>query len=134
MMRSATIRRPASNTEIYAWMFMRLSGLALLFLALYHFYYMHFVIGVENIDFKTIVGRWTGPDALFWRMYDLFLLVFAFTHGINGARAVVNDYLTSRWGRNIVLGLLALLWFVLTFMGAWIIFTFHPGMTTPFAR
>jgi succinate dehydrogenase membrane anchor subunit len=124
--------RPATNYETFAWLFMRLSGLLLIFLALFHFFWMHFVIGVETMSFDTIVARWTGPHGLYWRLYDMFLLTFAFTHGINGARQVVDDYITSRGGRIVVIGALWTIWAVLIVMGAWIIFTFYPGMPSPF--
>lgn len=126
--------RPVGNYDAFAWVFMRVSGLALIFLALFHFSWMHFLIGVENINYETIVGRWTGPQALFWRVYDMFLLTFAFTHGINGARQVVEDYVLGKLGRTVIVGALWLIWIVLVGMGAWIIFTFHLGMQNPFAR
>jgi succinate dehydrogenase / fumarate reductase, membrane anchor subunit len=126
--------RPARSYDAVAWVFMRVSGLALIFLALFHFFWMHFTIGVENINFDTIVGRWTGPHALLWRLYDMFLLTFAFTHGINGARQVVEDYVLGRLGRRVIVGILWLIWIVLIGMGAWIIFTFRPGMPSPFFR
>ncbi len=118
----------------YAWFFMRISGVLIIFLALFHFFWMHFVIGVEKIDFNTIVGRWTAPGAegWFWRIYDLFLLVFAFTHGVNGGRQVLEDHVTDERGRAVVTYLLVAVWAVLIFMGAWIIFTFYPGMPSPF--
>ena len=124
--------RPAGNFEVAAWFFMRISGLLLILLALVHFYWLHFVISVEQITFDTIVSRWTGPEGLFWRSYDLFLLTFAFTHGINGARQVVDDYITHRVGRNVIMVSLWVIWAALIAMGAWIIFTFYPGMPRPF--
>jgi succinate dehydrogenase / fumarate reductase membrane anchor subunit len=133
MMRSTPVR-PSNNFEVFAWFFMRVSGLVVIVLALYHFYWMHFVIGVENIDFNTIVGRWTGPDAMFWRLYDLLLLGFAFTHGVNGARNVMNDYISSENARAFFTAALSLLWVILMAMGMYIIFAFHPGMATPFGK
>src|SRR5712692_10151533 len=119
--------RAVGKFDAFAWVFMRVSGLALVFLALFHFFWMHFTIGVENMSFDTIVGRWTGPHALLWRIYDMFLLAFAFTHGINGAREVVEDYVLGKLGRTVIVGILWTIWFVLITMGAWIIFTFRPG-------
>jgi succinate dehydrogenase / fumarate reductase membrane anchor subunit len=128
--------RPVSGSrfEAYAWFFMRISGFVVLFLALIHFFWMHFTIGVENITFDTIVGRWTaaGFEGAFWRTYDLFLLVFGFTHGMNGARQVIEDHVTDKRGRQVIWYLLVAVWALLIFMGAWIIFTFRPGMPTPF--
>ncbi len=125
--------RPQANYETFAWLFMRLSGLALIFLALFHLFWMHFIIGVEHITFDTIVGRWTGPHGMLWRLYDMFLLAFAFTHGINGARQVADDYVTAPAGRRVVVGALWIVWIILVGMGAWIIFTFYPGMPSPFS-
>ena len=122
----------AARFHAYAWFFMRISGFVVLFLSLFHFFWMHFVIGVEHITFDTIVGRWTGPAGMFWRMYDLFLLVFAFTHGINGARQVMEDHVTSEKARSAITFLLWAVWAALIFMGSWIIFTFYPGMPAPF--
>lgn len=130
--------RPTSGArfQAYAWFFMRLSGILLIVLALFHFFWMHFVIGVEHMDFNTIVGRWTEPTAggwsWFWRIYDLFLLVFAFTHGMNGGREVLEDHITDERARRVLAFVLVAIWAVLIFMGAWIIFTFRPGMPSPF--
>ena len=41
--------RRTSNFELYTWFFMRISGIVLLTLAVFHLLYMHLFIGVENI-------------------------------------------------------------------------------------
>ncbi len=118
--------RPRGGFEIKMWLFMRISGIVIIFLALFHMFLMHFVINVETMSYQTIVERWTGWQGAFWRTYDLFLLVFAFTHGINGARNVLEDYFHSPgWRAFLIIGLW-LFWFVLMVMGAFIIFTFNP--------
>jgi succinate dehydrogenase / fumarate reductase membrane anchor subunit len=55
------------------------------------------------------------------------LLVFALTHGANGARTVIDDYVerglknvVAKWALYVVIALFIL-------MGAHIIFTFDPG-------
>jgi succinate dehydrogenase / fumarate reductase membrane anchor subunit len=100
---------------------MRISGIILLVVAVFHLLYMHVSIGVENIDFETIAGRWDSP---FWRLFDLFLLTFAVTHGINGTRQVSDDYVLSRGWRVVVRTAIYLIGFVLIVMGAYVIFTF----------
>ena len=115
-------RRPGSRGfEAYAWLFMRLSGVALLGLAVFHLLWMHFVIGVDNIDFQAVAGRWANP---LWRIYDLALLVFALTHGVNGLRTVLEDYVSSPGRLLAVKGVVYTLAFLLVSMGAYIIFTF----------
>lgn len=119
-------RRPSSGGfEAYAWLFMRLSGVVLLGLAVFHLLWMHFAIGVDNIDFQTVADRWSNP---LWRIYDFALLVFALTHGLNGLRTVLEDYV-QRPGRLLVVkGIVYTVGFVLLSMGTFIIFTFEvPG-------
>ncbi len=129
LVRLASARgRPHSGFEFNMWLFMRVSGLLLIFLALFHMFVLHFLISVEAITFKTIISRWTDPaQGAFWRMYDLLLLIFAFTHGINGLRNVMDDYFHSPgWRAFLKVGLLVF-WFVLIGMGMFIIFTFSPS-------
>lgn len=112
--------QPRNRFELYAWLFMRVSGLVLILMAVYHFLYMHFYIQVDTINFAVIAFRWQQP---FWRVYDFVLLALGFTHGMNGARVVLEDYVPKRI-RKAVLALLFVLYVVLIALGAWIIFTF----------
>ena len=125
---SSSRGRPHGGFEFNMWLFMRVSGILLIFLALFHMFWLHFVIGVENITFNTIVSRWTGPHAVLWRTFDLLLLAFAFTHGINGLRNVLDDYFHSPGWRAFLRIGLVVFWFVLMGMGMFIIFTFVPGI------
>ena len=124
--------KPRGAFEFNMWLFMRISGLLLIFLALFHMFWLHFMISVEQITFDTIIARWTDPaQGAFWRSYDLLLLVFAFTHGMNGARMVVDDYFHSPGWRAFLKIFLAVFWFVLMGLGLYIIFTFAPGTLPP---
>jgi succinate dehydrogenase / fumarate reductase, membrane anchor subunit len=115
--------RPVSRGfEAWAWLFMRVSGVALLFLAVFHLLWMHFVIGVDNLSFQTVVSRWSNP---LWRIYDFALLGFALVHGVNGLRMVLEDYLHRPGTLLAVKSVAYVLAFVLLSAGAWIIFTFH---------
>lgn len=113
--------RPTSNFELYAWFFMRISGIILLTVAVFHLLYMHLAIGVENIDFETVATRWESP---FWRLFDFFLLFFALSHGVNGTRQVLDDYVHSRGGRVVARTTVFMLGFVVAVMGAYVIFSF----------
>ena len=115
----------ASGSERFWWYFMRLSGLALVILALGHVFIMHVlvVIAGQEIDFAFVQSRWGTP---FWRIYDFLLLVLAFVHGVNGARVVVTDYVESLTARRVVIGVLlavAAIWLVL---GTVVIVFFDP--------
>lgn len=115
----------SSNFELFAWFFMRVSGLILLFIALFHIYYMHFVVDVASITWKVIADRWTGPQGVLWRTFDLSLLVFSFTHGTNGVRYVIEDYINNNAMRVAAKTGLFLLYAVLLAMGIYVIFAFN---------
>ena len=118
--------RPESGLELYAWIFMRISGLALLFLALGHLLIMHIIHNVDNIDFQFVAARYGTP---FWRTYDLLMLWFAMIHGVNGVRTVLVDYIGARGWRVVSLASLYVLGFVLLTLGSLAILTFQPPMT-----
>lgn len=132
-----TVRRvkpfPAArnNFERALWMFMRYSGLALVFLAISHFGFQHLLVGTHNIKVADTELRWglTGQpvtvEQLAWRVYYLVLLVLAMGHGLNGFRQVAYDYLHAKGiyrGTLLVVGVvivvITLLGAVALFMGA----------------
>src|SRR5512138_910796 len=45
-----------------------------------------------------------------WQIMQYLMLFFAVTHGINGVRQVIEDYLGNSWVRTILRGVLFLLW------------------------
>jgi succinate dehydrogenase / fumarate reductase, membrane anchor subunit len=118
--------RPESGLELYAWIFMRISGLALLFLALGHLVIMHVIHNVDHIDFQFVAARYATP---FWRTYDLLMLWFAMIHGVNGIRTVLVDYVSARGWRVVSLASLYVLGFALLTLGSLAILTFQPPMT-----
>ena len=81
--------RPRPGFEAWSWLFMRVSGLALVFLALLHFAITHIVNDVVETDYRFVANRWDNP---FWQVFDWLLLALALLHGANGARWVVEDY------------------------------------------
>jgi succinate dehydrogenase / fumarate reductase, membrane anchor subunit len=126
--RSAVSRRErSSNFELFAWFFMRVSGIILLFIALFHLYYMHFVVDVATINFMTIAERWHGPNGVAWRTFDFALLFFSFTHGTNGVRYVIEDYLHHDGMRVAAKTGLYLLYFLLMAMGTYVIIAFDSA-------
>ena len=83
--------------ELRSWFFMRISGLLLVFLALYHLIWWNLVIGVEHLDAQLVIERWHNP---LWRFFNVALITFAMLHGLNGARYSIEDYV-RRPGRQI---------------------------------
>lgn len=114
--------------EQISWLFMRLTGLILLGLALFHLLYMHFVIpgGVSEIDYFSIANRWTNPVSGFsWRFFDLSLLALGLSHGAIGVHSAINRSFKGQNARFLMTGGLAITYLLLLVSSAWIIFTFH---------
>lgn len=82
--------QPQGNLERYAFLFMRLSGVMLLLLAVGHMLLQHVLRDVHNLTLQTVQDIWRSWG---WRAYDLFLLFFAIIHGFNGLRQVLEDYI-----------------------------------------
>ena len=116
--------RPSGGFELFAWLFMRVSGLVLVFLALGHLAIMHLINHIDNIDFQFVAERYATP---FWRTYDLLMLVLALMHGCNGLRTVLEDYCRKPALRVAALSTLYVVCFVFGVMGAMIILTFQPS-------
>jgi succinate dehydrogenase / fumarate reductase membrane anchor subunit len=98
-----TTPRPKRSPEAWSWAFMRLSGLALVFLALIHFAITHIVNDVAHTDYDFVAERWHNPA---WRFFDWLLLVLALGHGVNGLRWIVDDYVRRPGPRRVVKGVL----------------------------
>ena len=125
---TAKPNQPCNSLEQISWLFMRLSGLCLLGLALFHLIYMHFIVpgGVSEIDYFSIANRWTNPvSGFFWRFFDLLLLVLTLSHGAAGIRDAIDRSFMSRNVKTIAMGGLALSYIFLLASSTWLIFTFQ---------
>ena len=120
----------ASGRERFWWYFMRLSGLALVILALGHMFIMHVLVELTGgeINFAFVQSRWGTP---FWRIYDLLLLLLAFVHGANGTRVVIGDYVTQPTARRLLVGFLLVISVVWLLLGMAVIAFFDPGTAPP---
>ncbi|EIV94037.1 succinate dehydrogenase hydrophobic membrane anchor subunit [Frankia sp. QA3] len=115
-----------SNFELYAWVFMRISGLLLFFLVLGHLFIMNILDGgVQRVNFGFVAGRWASP---FWRTWDLVMLLLAELHGTNGLRTVINDYAERAQTRFWLKMLLYTSAFLVVTLGTLVIFTFDPDL------
>ena len=103
------------NYESVAWKWMRYSGLLLIPLAWGHVLIQDVLVGVHQIDIDYVAMRWA---TLGWRVYDFLLLAFAFAHGVNGLRQVINDYIKNQSFMRLVSVLLFLFWSLLSLIGA----------------
>ena len=140
---------------MYAWLFMRLSGIVLVVLVLGHLL-IQLVLdgGVSKIGFAFVAGRWASP---FWQVWDLAMLWLAMLHGANGLdghqrlrerdntrfwlkmwlamlhganglRTVINDYAERANTRLWLKGLLYTATVFTVLLGTLVIFTFDPNI------
>ena len=125
--RPGTGRRTGTNFEMYAWIFMRMSGLLLVFMVLGHLFIMLLLDdGVQRINFGFVAGRWASP---FWRTWDLMQLWLAQLHGTNGLRVIINDYAERDQTRFWLKMLLYTSSFLVLVLGTLVIFTFDPSIS-----
>lgn len=101
--------------DITAWKWMRYSGILLIPLAWIHVAINDVIVGVHAIDLNYVQQRWA---LLSWRIYDFALLTFAFAHGVNGLRQVLNDYIRTDVNRRRMAWILLVFWIVLSVIGA----------------
>jgi succinate dehydrogenase / fumarate reductase, membrane anchor subunit len=103
---------------------MRLSGVALIFLAIGHMMIQHVLNEVHTLTLEFVRQQWSSWG---WRTYDLLLLTFAITHGFNGLRVVLEDYVHNP-GRVRVLRWVLVIFMIITIVWSAIaIITFDAG-------
>lgn len=104
-----------TNFESLAWKWMRYSAFLLIPLVWIHAIIQALVVGGHNLSLDYVAMRWAIWG---WRVYDIFLLAFAFSHGMNGLRQVLMDFAKSSGSRRTLNWLLFLTWLLLTALGA----------------
>ena len=127
----AARRRPENpGFERFMWYFMRLSGLALVILALGHMIIMHVLVQLSGseVNFAFVTSRWGTP---FWRIYDLLLLVLALIHGVNGTRIVIGDFVARGGLRTLLLVTLGGITVIWMLLGMLVIIGFNPATAPP---
>jgi succinate dehydrogenase / fumarate reductase, membrane anchor subunit len=117
-------RTTRTNLESAAWLFMRVSGVALVLLVFGHLI-ANVVLGdgVRQIDFGFVAGKWASPV---WQVWDLIMLWLAMIHGANGVRTIINDYAQRPASRLWLKALLVIAFVVTVTLGTLVIFTFDP--------
>jgi len=115
--------RPAGGGfESISWYFIRVSGIALIFLVIIHLIVMHVTTDVACTTFQFVAARYANP---LWRLFDWLLLTLALLHGMNSLRVVVDDYVASRTWRVGILSALGLLTLIFFLLGTITIITFQ---------
>lgn len=119
-----TAKPKRTNWEKWGWIYMRLSGVALIILVLGHLY-ANLWVGeeIKAINFAFVAGKWADP---FWQVWDLLMLWLALIHGTNGMRTIVNDYAEREKTRKTLVWILWATCAALIVLGSLVIFTFDP--------
>ncbi|MDQ3658018.1 MAG: succinate dehydrogenase, hydrophobic membrane anchor protein, partial [Chloroflexota bacterium] len=108
------------------WFFLRVSGVALVFLAGGHLFITHYLNVPSETTFDFVSARWANP---LWRTFDTLLLLAALWHGLIGMRFSIADYLRSRGARQVGYGALWIFGAVFSVLGLITIITFDEAMS-----
>jgi succinate dehydrogenase hydrophobic anchor subunit len=138
MMRSRVVPQRGFNLDYLMWLFTRLSGLALFLLAFIGVAGAFLLGARQQIDLPTLM-RWTFfpnpnhvvnsdiPDVTlgwanaYWQTMMILVLFFGVTHGFNGLRMVVEDYLGRSVSQVLLRGAIFLLWLSFMIMGIFVV-------------
>jgi succinate dehydrogenase / fumarate reductase membrane anchor subunit len=136
-----TTKAPARigfSFENLMWIFTRVSGLLIICLALFGMAAAFFMGARMQMDIGTLM-RWTffpnpnhvvnsdipdvtlGWATAYWQIMQMLIVFFGATHGINGLRVVIEDYLNPGWSRVFLRGLLFLCWVFLMIVAVYVI-------------
>ena len=102
-----------TNAELNWWIFMRVSGVILIFLVLGHIYMTFIQVSEMDATYHAVVAKLSNPA---WKLYDWLILTLTMLHGMNGARYVMEDMIRSNpnraWVKMLVFSLAALIYAV----------------------
>lgn len=129
---------PGVNFEYLMWIFTRISGIALVTLAVIGMA-TAFVLGARTqVDLPTLM-RWTFfpnpnhvvnsniPDVTlgwangFWQVMEILLVTFGITHGFNGLRVVLEDFIGPSFTKPLLRGFIFMLWLFLLIVAVYVI-------------
>ena len=110
-----------TDFEMKAWLFMRVSGLLLVVLAVGHMFIMHIFNDTLNLDYEFVATRW---DDYTIRAFDWLLLTLSLLHGGNGLRIVLHDNISNPTLNKVSIRILVLVTFIFFLLGSFGLFTF----------
>lgn len=122
-----TVRRVKleRNYERYLWLFMRLSGVAMLVLAVGHMVIQHILNSSANLTLQFVAAQWSQWG---WKAFDIMLLWMAIPHGVRGLFNVLSDYVHNQGLRRIIAIVLGLFVVATVIWATIAIVLFDPAM------
>ena len=137
-MRTRTAPQIGFSFEYLMWIFTRISGLALILLSTIGITGAFLLGARQQVDIGAL-ARWTFfpnpnhvvntniPDVTlgwanaWWQILQMMILFFGVTHGMNGLRVVVEDYLGASWAKVLWRGAIFLIWLFVLIVGVYVI-------------
>ncbi|MGB1696815.1 MAG: succinate dehydrogenase [Thermoplasmatota archaeon] len=83
-----------SRSEVFSWYYMRISGLLLVSLALFHLWLNHIKHDVHDLNYDLVITRFEAWPILV--VADFFLLTLGLSHGVNGIKGIIDDHVHDR--------------------------------------
>lgn len=114
-----------SRGEVLMWYWMRISGLVLVFLALFHLWLNHIQTEVGELSFDLVIWRFTNFPIL--RVLDFLLLLLGLSHGVNGLKNLIDDRVHAPAQRSLWLALLLVTFTVFLVAGTAVLFVLPGG-------
>ncbi len=124
---SARTVQPGWSFEYVMWIFTRISGLAMILLAVFGVSGALIMGARTQMDLPTLM-RWAffpnpnhvvnsnipdvavGWATAYWQIMQLLIIFFAVSHAYNGLRVVLEDFIGQSFSKPILRGLILLLW------------------------
>jgi succinate dehydrogenase / fumarate reductase membrane anchor subunit len=138
--RSYSRGRTGGKFELYAWFFTRITGILFLLMGAFNLAYANLFGGQGNMDVAAQM-RWaffpipfhvesTSVEVTpnfsnpFWQIYAFILVAFAATHGFNGLRVILEDYVKSPLALAWLRGMLVFIWLFVLLAAIFLIFVY----------
>lgn len=124
---SARTVQPGWSFEYVMWIFTRISGLAMILLAVFGVSGALIMGARTQMDLPTLM-RWAffpnpnhvvnsnipdmavGWATAYWQIMQLLIIFFAVSHAYNGLRVVLEDFIGQSFSKPMLRGLILLLW------------------------
>lgn len=122
-----TVRRVRiqGNMERYAWLFMRLSGVAMLILAVGHMVIQHILNSSANLTLAFVAVQWSSWG---WKAFDIALLWMAIPHGFRGLYNILSDHIHGKTTMRLIGGVLAVFVAMTVAWATYAIIMFDPAL------
>jgi succinate dehydrogenase hydrophobic anchor subunit len=137
MMKSRKVPHPGWNLEYLMWIFTRISGLAFFLLAIIGLLGALYMGARLHMNVGTLM-RWTffpNPNHVLdseipnidpwanalWQIFQISILFFGGTHGLNGLRVVLEDYVQRPGLQLLVRFVIFLIWIFLLMLSIYVV-------------